>query len=64
MRVYAILERDEENELVISKIFSSRKKAREYVSSKYYTNVSSRYYTNLDASIKCIDSWITVVNVE
>jgi hypothetical protein len=56
MKVYVILERDDEYEVAISKIFSSRKKARKYV--------SSRYYVNLDASIKCIDSWITVVNVE
>ena len=60
MKVYAILERDEEYEVAISKIFSNRKKARKHVFEKYYANCDAS-----DAKvIKHIDYWIDVVNVE
>lgn len=60
MKVYAILERREDYEIEISKVFSSVKKARKYILKKYYTNCDLK-----DAKIlNGVDSWISIVEVE
>lgn len=60
MKVYAILEQREDYEVEISKVFSSRKKARKYIHEKYYDNCDIK-----DAkTISNIDNWINVMELE
>lgn len=60
MKVYAILTYAEDHEIVIDKIFSSRKKARKYIHEKYYTNCDLK-----DAKvINGVDAWIDIVELK
>lgn len=60
MKVYAILERREDHEIEISRIFTSRKKARKYILEKYYTNCDLK-----DAKIiNGVDAWIDIKEIE
>ena len=56
MKVYAILERREDYEIEISKIFRSRKKARKYILEKYYTGCE---LTN-PKILHGVDSWMSI----
>lgn len=60
MKVYAILEQREDYEVGISKVFSSRKKARKYILEKYYTGCE---LTN-PKILNGVDSWISIVELE
>lgn len=60
MKVYAILEQREDYEVGISKVFSSRKKARKYILEKYYSNCDLK-----DAKIlNSVDAWIDEKELE
>lgn len=60
MKVYAILTYAEDYEIVIDKIFSSRKKARKYIHEKYYTNCDIKD----DKTLKNVDGWIDEKELE
>lgn len=60
MKVYAILTYAEDYEIVIDKIFSSRKKARKYILEKYYTNCDIKD----DKTLKNVDGWIDEKELE
>ena len=60
MKVYAILEQREDYEYEITKVFSSRKKARKYIFEKYYDNCD----INDAKTISNIDNWINVMELE
>lgn len=60
MKVYAIIEQREDYEVGISKVFSSRKKARKYIYEKYYAGCDLK-----DAkTINGVDGWISIVELE
>ena len=60
MKVYAILEQREDYEYEITKVFSSRKKARKYILEKYYTNCDPKDVNTLNS----VDAWIDVKELE
>ena len=60
MKVYAILKYAEDHEIVVDKIFSSRKKARKYIFEKHFTDCNPK-----DAKvINSVDAWIDIVELE
>jgi hypothetical protein len=60
MKVYAILEQRWDYEYEITKVFSSRKKARKYILEKYYSNCDLK-----DAKIlNSVDAWIDEKELE
>ena len=60
MKVYAILEQREDYEYEITKVFSSRKKARKYILEKYYTNCDPKDVNTLNS----VDAWIDEKELE
>lgn len=60
MKVYAILEQRWDYEYEITKVFSSRKKARKYIHEKYYSNCDPKDVNTLNS----VDAWIDVKELE
>lgn len=54
MKVYAILEQRWDYEYEITKVFSSRKKARKYILEKYYNGRDLKDVETLNS----VDAWI------